>query len=503
VVATQVATACDTGDDKDGNDNADESSDTCSEYPSFSNHDNLDGPDLPIHNEQDVFTQRNGFQSCLFEALFQTLSLDPNKYRAPSSMFSGSFGPLVCPECDHPPAVSAFIPYVDDGTFLLQQDQVSTFEQRARLLYINWDVLHACETIQDIKRWWESLVKEDHLLLVHLYSAYWVTTPVATESFGRTKAKFWNAVNHEGAFIHNAFVVTHDVPLASVTVEFFLMRSVKQWVQFLSRYQLTVFNIWDVLSENVSGFVALNDTVHPRYNVLIANFCSDAYRIDGQIEFMLQRQLSLTDSTRLSLTTVDANILISSNFPALYEVASLQSSDGLHLLRRAHSFMLQSPTPLQLSSECNDRWLRLVACWLLPLDIDVSIMTNAMKVLALVSVSPPSYTNDTLRCNYPTLLQQPSYVLREFLGQNALVLRLYGKLLPSYTYGRLRLQLMGCVVAILQDLYNMVNIDSKLSRSDIFFIITHVGGILHSSQQPFASGIFNIFDTVDVDIKLA
>jgi len=88
----------------------------------------------------------------------------------------------------------------------------------------------------------------------------------------------------------------------------------------------------------------------------------------------------------------------------------------------------------------------------LPLEVDVTIMTNEEKVTALVCHRPPSYTNDALRATYPALLQQPSYILKEFLDSNAMAQWLYGKALSSDTYGMLRLKLMGCLVAIVQDL---------------------------------------------------
>jgi hypothetical protein len=149
------------------------------------------------------------------------------------------------------------------------QYQHLTFEQRANLLYLDWDVLHSFSTLPDIQKWLESLSKADHLLLFHLHAAYWVATPNATLSFGQTKAKFWNAVNNAGAFIDDLFVVQHDVPLVAVTVESFLVRTVGQCVQFLSRHHLTVSDIWNVPFENLPYCAALDATVHPRYDVLI------------------------------------------------------------------------------------------------------------------------------------------------------------------------------------------------------------------------------------------
>ena len=189
------------------------------------------------------------------------MPVDANKYRSPETTLSGVSGPLLFQPCDYPSAVPALLPHVDDGVFLPQELQDSTFEQRGQLLYLNWHELHNVDALHDIKKWLESLSKEDHILLIHLHAAYWVTAPVVTLSFGRAKAQFWDAVNHPGAFVNGLFVITHDVPLVSVTVESLLVRTVTQWVQLLSRHHLTVANIWDVALENVLSFAALDSTV--------------------------------------------------------------------------------------------------------------------------------------------------------------------------------------------------------------------------------------------------
>ena len=255
----------------------------------------------------------------------------------------------------------------------------------------------------------ESLCQSDHLLLIQLHAAYWVTTPVVTLTFGATKSRFWNAINKAGSFVNGVFVIQRDVPLASVTVESLLVHTIGQWVQYLARHQLTVFQIWDVLSDDVVDFATLDSTVHPKYDVLLpslitfVNYCSDAYRTAANIEFMLQRQVSSLNAAPLNLTTVDANIVISTYFPDQYVVDDIQAQDDLFLLRRAQFFA--SPTYLHWSSDCNPRWIHLLlACVYLPLDIGLADLTTADEVRGLVSVFPPSFTNDQLRRTYPTLL---------------------------------------------------------------------------------------------------
>jgi len=161
--------------------------------------------------------------------------------------------------------------------------------------------------------------------------------------------------------------------------------------------------------------------------------------------------------------------------------------------------VLSAPTPHHYTSECNERWLHLLAFMFLPADVNVTPLTNDAKVTALVNQRPPSYTNNMLRTTYPSLLQQPSYILKVFLNFNSMALALYCATLATDTYGVLRLKLMGCVVAINRA---VENVDSLLSRSDIYYI-AHVGGILGNSQRRFSSDIFIIFDSVDVVNQLA
>ncbi len=157
-------------------------------------------------------------------------------------------------EQDQPTALSALDAHANEGLFLSSHYHHLTFEQRADLLYVHWDTFHALQSVLEIKTWLESLSQSDHLLLIQNHAAYWVTAPVVTITFGATKSRFWNAVNSAGYFVNGAFVVQRHVPLASVTVESLLVRTVGQWVQYLARHELTVFQIWDVSADDVVDF---------------------------------------------------------------------------------------------------------------------------------------------------------------------------------------------------------------------------------------------------------
>jgi len=146
---------------------------------------------------------------------------------------------------DQPTAFFALVAHADDGLFLSALYHHLTFEQRANLLYVHWGTLHAFKSVFEIKTCLESLSHANHLLLILLHAAYWVLEPVVTTTFGEIKSRFWTAVNNAGHFVNGVFVIQRDVPLASVTVESLLVRTVGRWVQYLARHELTVFHIWD------------------------------------------------------------------------------------------------------------------------------------------------------------------------------------------------------------------------------------------------------------------
>ncbi len=386
-IALAMSAAPFIGSSTNDNDGSDYGTDgTSSKTPSVHNIQNTgtdigneSGGEDSFHTDSnDVVAIYDGIHSDLFEDLFQTLPTNA-QYRAPDHNPNGCFGPLLLSDQDHqtssldqPAAFSALHAHADDGLFLSSLYHKLTFEQRADLLYVHWDTLHAYKSLLEIKHWLESLSQSDHLLLIHLHAAYWITTLVVTTTFGATKSHFWIATNIAGHFVNGIFVVQRDVPLTSVTVESLLVRTVGQWVQYLTapwgQHELTAFQIWDVSEDDVVDFAQLDSTVHPKSEVLLpalisfVNYCSDAYRTAPNIEFMLQRQASSCGSAPLNLTTMDANILLSTYFPGQYDVDNLQAPDGLFLLRRAHSFVLASPTYLQWSSECNHRWTHLLAC---------------------------------------------------------------------------------------------------------------------------------------------
>ena len=185
--------------------------------------------------------------------------------------------------------------------------------------------------------------------------------------FGATKSRFWNA----GHFVNGVFVIQRDGPLASVTVESLLVRTVRQWVQYLARHELTVFQIWDALSDDVVDFATLDSTVHPKYGVLFpalitfVNYCSDAYRTTSNIEFMLQRHTSSLASAPLNLTTVDANNLLFTYFPGQYDVDDFQATDGLFLLRRAFFCISVSDGLRSATNVGSICWLACICLWTL------------------------------------------------------------------------------------------------------------------------------------------
>ena len=119
-------------------------------------------------------------------------------------------------------------------------------------------------------------------------------------------------------------------------------------------------------------------------------------------------------------------------------------------------------TKAEIRTQRSQRWLTLMAKLFPPVLRSIHVMSLPQRVDELVTINTAPFDNYTLRISYPALLKKKDYLLLEFLTNNDMALKLYGYSLESDTYGRLKLKLMGCVVAFLQDLHNMVNVDAVL-----------------------------------------
>ena len=108
--------------------------------------------DDSLHTDSnDIIAVYDGVHSDLFEDLFQYLPTDA-QYRSPGLNPSGCFGPLLLLDQFHPTALPVLDAHADDGLFLSSNYHNLTFEQRADLLYVHWDALHAFKSVLEIKQ---------------------------------------------------------------------------------------------------------------------------------------------------------------------------------------------------------------------------------------------------------------------------------------------------------------------------------------------------------------
>lgn len=75
-----------------------------------------------------------------------------------------------------------------------------------------------------MQAWLESLEVHNHLLLVHLYAAYWNCVPTPALSFGAMKTQFWNSAHKDVTFADGLFNVRHQtMALSTITSPYFLV----------------------------------------------------------------------------------------------------------------------------------------------------------------------------------------------------------------------------------------------------------------------------------------
>ena len=190
------------------------------------------------------------------------------------------------------------------------------------------------------------------------------------------------------------------------------------------------------------------------------NFCSTSYRQDETIEKLLQRQVFRfrnAPESGLKLANADARIVIRSYFGDVYMLPTADA--GLSLLQRAIDWVKSSLSTVAVQITINERWLMLLSAMFLPENINARVHSMNNRVRALVVINPRSFSNEELRHQYPTIYKAHSCLLLEYLNQNSVSLLLYGQSIAGEAAGVLRLKLMGSLVWILQDFYQVTNVD--------------------------------------------
>jgi hypothetical protein len=118
----------------------------------------------------------------------------------------------------------------DDDMLLSDNDKHDhqNFENRIAYLCTHWLFLHTCKSLLDIKTCLDKLDARSFHLLVALHVAYFRNQVNLDLSFGQTKQNFY-LLAHQGYFHYDTFdTYPYQVPLATVTVKFFLIRPVSQ-----------------------------------------------------------------------------------------------------------------------------------------------------------------------------------------------------------------------------------------------------------------------------------
>ena len=457
-----------------------------------------------VSTDQHLHAEFWGIRSNEFEACFDSLPSDNGyMYCEPGISEDEFYGPLPLTEIISSPARVTLALHSDDSNVLAVHEQQIKAQARFELLYRNWNALHYFQSFPQLQQWLEALTKKDHLFLVYLHAAYLNCLPQPTLTFGNTKSAFWNMINAYGSFRNGIFVVNRRIPLVAVTVDFFLVRTIQDWFDFLDSHNFDIADCWNVTADQVVALRSLQPVVHPQLYVCLATvfelvyYCSNAYRQEESIEALLHRQVYRNRETidsGLTLTYEDANILLHHYFSGVYKCDQINDDSGFLLLERAVRYVKSPLTRAAVAADCNLQWLRLLVRLFSPATAIVHDLDSEEQARILVAINPRSFSNAELRTYYPVLLKAPGYLLLEYLQHNPMVLHLYGVSSETDRYGILRLKLMGSLIAILQDLSGVDNVDHLLSVSDIAYL-SHIGGILHptANARVIESCIYNIF----------
>jgi hypothetical protein len=139
------------------------------------------------------FHTEDGNHSDLFDNCFNVVPSNLTRYRSVGSNQNGLYGSLPTQITAPAQYTLPLAAHVDGASLLADNAQRLDFNNRAQ--YANWNMMHSLRSLSDIKTWLENLNKDKHLLLVHLYAAYFNVPSSGSQSFGRVKAQFWHLLS--------------------------------------------------------------------------------------------------------------------------------------------------------------------------------------------------------------------------------------------------------------------------------------------------------------------
>jgi hypothetical protein len=275
------------------------------------------------------------------------------------------------------------------------------FENRVAYLCTHRDKFHSCKSLRDIKTCLDNMDGTDHHVLVVLHAVYFPNTVNLELSFGQTKYNFYALAHLLGHFDSGSFdTYPSRVPLATVTVEFFLARPIPQWREYMAWHGVELYDLpFNMTVEQLSSFHALGLLVKPRldYGVCvlcqIVNFFSAAHQDDDTCFQFLRNQLLHSPTFSIDhfrITAMDANLLIQHAFSReQYPIQHLTDNTGYMLLLRACQWVHRPHSLASLMQHASETWVRLFDLLLTrptddPADpVDISVAACASRVLAL------------------------------------------------------------------------------------------------------------------------
>lgn len=192
-------------------------------------------------------------------------------------------------------------------------------------------------------------------------TAYWNCVPTVTLSFGDMKALFWNCAQVNVSFADGPSNVRDPaVTLSTVTINFFLVRAIQQWVLFLAQHWITVGDCLPIIEDICPIFERLELIVHlhRRYGQFL--FSCVSYRC---CQWTSAPQTSIT-STRKCWVRIGNHS--SWYFPQAYTYGFVDTATSLLRCSNAPSYSLRGvsrvskylQTATFLGLACSSRYLR-------------------------------------------------------------------------------------------------------------------------------------------------
>ena len=411
-----------------------------------------------------------------------------------SSAFQNTFS---CPK-------DCLLPTLQDADSVMNKQQRRSCEDaptRCKYHYLCQKAFWGATSIDELQTGFTAVTKDYHMDVVMIGEGFTNSVWDHTNTLQFDVQKLWFYLKTYGRVQYDTVVPYFgEIPLAAVTLDFFMMLPIKAVFGYLTYHGVDVLRTpWQITStiEQIQSLPVSTQVPYSawkNYLIILLDYLHGIMRDEEDAFALMHVQYMVLQSP--TLTKQDATAFIQAQFPSEGQllqmpVANNRSSDHLALLSRAIVFAKSRKYKGEVYDKCSVKWV-VFLYYILHKSYPPQFENGLDRTTICVDALTKAVKNrDRMALDLGRLLQGHHTLVSAMLQDHSLAFRLYGTAGKKASIGVQKLMAAGVAYMYFWLLYNssatsrQANIDAVLPRGLLAYILSSRGILAPISEgQP-------------------